>query len=82
MLVLGTFTDCLESLNNVPLEKVIGEMWTEEVAQFVKYMQYTHKEQNEIPETHLRNVNVVAYARNINPRQKKQADLSVNGQPA
>lgn len=82
MLVLGTFTDCLESLNNVPLEKVIGEMWTEEVAQFVKYMQHTHKEQNEIPETRLRNVDAVAYAGNINARQKKQADLSVSGQPA
>lgn len=36
MLVLGTCTDCLESLNNVPLEKVEGEMCTGEVAQFVK----------------------------------------------
>lgn len=62
MLVIGTCTDCLESMNNVPLEKVKGEMWTREVAQFVKYMYYKHKEENGIPETHLRKVDVMAYA--------------------
>lgn len=68
MLVLGTYSDCLESLNNVPLEKVKGEMWTREVVQFIKYVQHTRKEQNGIPKTRLRKVDVVAYAGNPSAR--------------